>query len=179
MQEFRDYEINQKILYNKGILKDRGRAFVDASFKYNINEVYLISHALLETGNGSSQLANGILVSKVDGKDVTPRVVYNMYGIGAYDSCPEACGSETAYKNGWFTPEAAIIGGAEYISKSYVNNEQYAQNTLYKMRWNPELSGSHQYATDIGWATKQVNTIKNLYDLIDRYTLYFDVPQYH
>jgi mannosyl-glycoprotein endo-beta-N-acetylglucosaminidase len=175
----RDYEINEKILYDKGILKNQGQAFVDASFKYNINEVYLISHALLETGNGSSELANGILVSKVDGKEVEPRIVYNMYGIGAYDSCPKLCGSETAYKNGWFTPEAAIIGGAEYISNSYVNNEKYAQNTLYKMRWNPALPGTHQYATDIGWATKQVYNIKRLYDLVDRYTLYFDVPQYN
>jgi len=52
------------------------------------------------------------------------------------------------------------------------------QNTLYKMRWNPNNPGVHQYATDIGWAAKQVGRIRSLYDLIDTYTLSFDIPRY-
>lgn len=171
-------ELNEKVLINKGILSGKGQAFVEASLKHSINEMYLISHALLETGNGTSTLANGVLVTSVDGKPVEPKVVYNMYGIGAYDSCALKCGAETAYKNGWFTPEAAIIGGAEFIAKSYINNPNYQQNTLYKMRWNPANPGVHQYATDIGWAVKQVFNIKKLYDLIDHYILYFDIPVY-
>ncbi|WP_433744892.1 SH3 domain-containing protein [Falsibacillus pallidus] len=171
-------DINNRILFDKGILTGKGQAFVQASLQFNVNEIYLIAHSLLETGNGSSRLANGILVSSVDGQPVEPKMVYNMYGVGAFDSCPEACGAETAYKNGWFTPEAAIIGGAEYIANQYIHNTDYAQDTLYEMRWNPARAGSHQYATDIGWAVKQVATIKKLYDLIDRYTLYFDVPEY-
>ncbi|MDQ0215301.1 beta-N-acetylglucosaminidase [Oikeobacillus pervagus] len=171
-------DLNNKILVNKGILSGKGQAFIDASRKYKINEIYLISHSLLETGNGNSSLSKGMLVSSIDGKSVEPKIVYNMYGIGAYDRCPEQCGSETAYKNGWFTPEAAIIGGAQYIANSYINHDTYKQNTLYKMRWNPENPGTHQYATDIGWAVKQVNNIKKLYDLIDRYTQYYDVPSY-
>ncbi|MGD6875869.1 SH3 domain-containing protein [Bacillus infantis] len=172
-------DLNSRILENKGILKGTGQAFIQASMQYSINEIYLLSHALLETGNGSSKLANGILVSSVDGKPVAPKVVYNMFGIGAVDRCPESCGAETAYKNGWFTPEAAIIGGAQFISSKYVNNPLYKQDTLYKMRWNPGTAGTHQYATDIGWAGKQVGNIKKLYDSLDRYTLYFDVPVYH
>ncbi|MBU8881146.1 N-acetylglucosaminidase [Bacillus sp. FJAT-29790] len=171
-------ELNNRILTDKGILQGKGLAFIQASNNYNINEIYLISHAFLETGNGTSVLANGILVDSVDGKPVEPKIVYNMYGIGAVDRCPDTCGAETAYKNGWFTPEAAIIGGAEFISTRYINNPTYKQDTLYKMRWNPETPGSHQYATDIGWAFKQVTTIKKLYDLVENYTLYFDVPVY-
>lgn len=72
---------------------------------YHINEIYLISHALLETGNGSSILANGTMFN---GKKV-----YNMYGIGAYDSNPNYLGAKYAYEQQWFTPEAAIIGGAK------------------------------------------------------------------
>jgi mannosyl-glycoprotein endo-beta-N-acetylglucosaminidase len=172
-------DLNSRILENKGILKGTGQAFIQASMLYSINEIYLLSHALLETGNGSSKLANGILVSSVDGKPVAPKIVYNMFGIGAVDRCPESCGAETAYKNGWFTPEAAIIGGAQFISSKYVNNPLYKQDTLYKMRWNPGTAGTHQYATDIGWAGKQVVNIKKLYDSLDRYTLYFDVPVYY
>ncbi|MCL6615621.1 MAG: glucosaminidase domain-containing protein, partial [Anoxybacillus ayderensis] len=138
----------------------------------------LISHALLETGNGTSALATGVVVSQVDGQPVEPKTVYNMYGIAAYDSCPITCGAEYAYKQGWFTPEAAIIGGAQYIASKYINNPTYKQDTLYKMRWNPDNPGTHQYATDIGWAVKQVTNIKRLYDLLDRYTLIFDIPVY-
>jgi beta-N-acetylglucosaminidase len=141
----------------------------------NVNEIYLISHALLETGNGSSKLANGVLVSSVDGKLVPPRVVYNTYGIGAYDNCALQCGSEYAYKMNWFTSKAAIVGGAAFINKNYVSA---GQDTLYKMRWNPAAPGTHQYATDIGWAAKQTSRIYGLYSLLDTYTLTFDVPVY-
>ncbi|MCC9022412.1 N-acetylglucosaminidase [Bacillus nakamurai] len=161
-------EINQKVLANKGILTGKGQAFITAANKYSINEVYLISHALLETGNGSSELANGI---KYNGK-----TVYNMYGIGAYDSNPNYYGAQYAYNQGWFTPEAAIIGGAEFIGSSYIHNSAYEQDTLYKMRWS--AAAAHQYATDIGWAYKQVNRMYSLYALLDDYTLYYDVPVY-
>lgn len=161
-------EVNEKVLAGKGILDGKGQSFIDAASKYKVNEVYLISHALLETGNGTSDLANGVVYNGVK--------VYNMYGYGAYDSCPLTCGAQTAYEEGWFTPEQAIIGGAELISSGYIYRDGFQQDTLYKMRWNPE--GYHQYATDIGWAAKQVSSIFNLYSLLDNYTLYFDQPYY-
>lgn len=52
-------EINTKILNGKGILSGKAGAFITAGKKYNVNEVYLISHALLETGQGNSNLSNG------------------------------------------------------------------------------------------------------------------------
>lgn len=169
-------ELN-KLLVDKGILEGRGHAFGTAGAVHSINEVYLISHALLETGNGKgSSLAKGKLVTEVDGVTVEPKVVYNMYGIGALDKCPEKCGSEFAYKEGWFTPDAAIIGGAKFIAERYIYSEKYGfQNTLYKMRWNPANPGTHQYATDIGWTLKQVWK----YQQLERYTTqYFEVPVY-
>jgi mannosyl-glycoprotein endo-beta-N-acetylglucosaminidase len=172
-------EINANILVNKGILSNKGKAFLDAANKYHINELYLISHALLETSNGKSQLANGILVNSVNGVAVPPRVVYNMFGIGAVDSDPNRLGAEKAYQMGWFTPEDAIIGGAKFISDSYVNDPDHLQNTLYEMRWNPASPATHQYASDIGWAYKQVFNISRLYDLIDTYTLIFDIPTFN
>jgi beta-N-acetylglucosaminidase len=168
-------EVNQKILSDKGILQGKGSSFVNAGSTYGINEVYLISHALLETGNGTSKLATGVVVSSVDGKAVTPKTVYNMYGIGAKDSCPLQCGSEYAYKMGWTTPEKAIIGGAKFIAEGYISR---GQDTIYKMRWNPDAPGTHQYASDIGWASKQVTRINSLYGLLSEYTLVFDVPKY-
>ncbi len=87
-------------------------------------------------------------------------------------------GAERAYKLGWFTPEAAIIGGAKFISEDYVNDPNYNQNTLYKMRWNPDKPATHQYASNIGWAYKQVSNISKLYQMIDTYTLIYDRPKF-
>ncbi|WP_346207848.1 PA14 domain-containing protein [Caldifermentibacillus hisashii] len=165
-------EINSKILSGKGILNGKGQAFVEAGKKYGINEIYLISHALLETGNGTSTLAKGVVYNG--------QTVYNMYGINAVDSNSTEEGARYAYEHGWFTPETAIIEGAKFIAVSYINR---GQDTLYKMRWNPKAMddygyASHQYATDIRWAVKQVNSIRQIYNLLSHYTLVFDVPRY-
>lgn len=159
-------------LANKGILKGHGQTFIDAAKANGINDLYLVAHALLETGNGTSELANGVMYN---GKKV-----YNMFGIGAYDSNPTLGGAKFAYENGWFSVEAAIKGGAAFIGNSYI---KAGQNTLYKMRWNPDGMvkygyATHQYATDIGWASKQLTSIYNLYNEIGNVTLYLDVPVY-
>jgi len=157
-----------------------GPAFKKAAEKEKINELYLISHALLETGYGRSKLANGIRVSRVDGKYVTPRVVYNMFGIGALDRDPHRLGAERAYKEKWFTPEAAIVGGAKYVGRAYIHHPVHKQNTLYEMRWDPEERGDfpHQYATDMGWAVKQARRIGELYARLDVRTARFEVPKF-
>lgn len=51
------------------------------------------------------------------------------------------------------------------------------------MRWNPDVAAtygyaSNQYATDIGWAYKQVDEIYNLYNLLDNYNITLEVPSY-
>lgn len=162
-------------LKGKGVLEGMGQAFVDAARMHNINELYLVSHALLETGNGTSNLAKGIKVNN--------KVVYNMFGINAFDRCPDTCGSERAYEEGWDTPYKAIVGGAKFIGEDYIYND-YNQNTLYKMRWNPEgmqkdKRAIHQYATDIEWSSKQVTNLKKLHeDLLDNPLLNFNIVSY-
>jgi beta-N-acetylglucosaminidase len=166
------------VLKGKGILEGQGKTFLDACDLYDINPAYIIAHALLETGNGNSALANGIIVSNVNGSSVASKTTYNMFGIGAYDANANKFGSERAYTEEWFTPQAAIKGGVEFISTQYINNSSYKQNTLYKMRWNPEHPATHQYATDIAWSYKQSYRIK---DFMDQYTnakLQFEIPQY-
>ncbi|GGB32172.1 hypothetical protein GCM10011409_06950 [Lentibacillus populi] len=165
-------EVNEKILKGKGILEGKAQSFIDGGQKYNVNEIYLISHALLETGNGTSKLAKGV---KYNGK-----TVYNMYGINANDKCPVECGAKYAFDHKWFTPEAAIVGGATFVNENYV---QAGQDTLYKMRWNPLAAAkygyaTHQYATDIGWAYKQTSRMYELYNLLNGYNLILDIPKY-
>lgn len=164
-------------LINSGVLTDKGQAFLDGGSKYNVNPIYLVSHAMHETGRGTSTLAKGILVTTVDGKPVMPKVVYNMYGVGAVDSAPDKMGSEYAYKQGWFTVEDAIIGGAQFISKNYINNAVNNQNTLYKMKWDLDRIW-HAYATDIGWANKTAPNIKKIIDKMKNPPLQFEVPRF-
>ncbi|MDR7078846.1 beta-N-acetylglucosaminidase [Neobacillus niacini] len=170
-------ELLNKYLVGKGILEGQGQAFIDAGLKYGINEVYLMAHTLLETGQGQSTLAKGVTYNG--------KTVYNMYGIGAFDNCPVECGAKTAYEKGWFTPYHAIVGGATFIDNGYLggnNNFRVVQNTLYEMRWNPEVMATvgkagHQYATDIGWASKQVSTMYEVYK-IQPYTIFIEMPLY-
>ena len=204
-------------LKGKGTLEGQGQTFVDAGVLFGVNEVYLVAHALLETGHGKSLLASGkIKVGKISNtrhvvvipsgskkgtyivdyynnsnkrkitkndkynlNGITLKSIYNMFGIMAYDSNPEVLGAVRAFEGNWFSPEAAIRGGAKFIRDNYIN---VGQNTLYKMRWNPlamEQSGQaqHQYATDIGWAEKQTRRIYQFYiDFEADY--YFEIPVY-
>ncbi|WP_153461648.1 SH3 domain-containing protein, partial [Sediminibacillus terrae] len=180
-------------LSGKGILSGKGQYFIEASKTHGVNDVYLVSHASLETGNGGAPLATGVEVGKDKSGNLVLvnssnrsslrdiRTTYNMYGIGAVDGNAYEGGAFRAYKEGWFSPEEAIIGGAQFIGNSYI---KVGQNTLYKMRWNPDAMerygyATHQYASDIGWAYKQVGSMYNLYQEIGLTTLYLDIPVYN
>lgn len=151
-----------KILRGKGTLSGQGQAFADGCKKYNINEIYLIAHAFLESGYGTSNFASG------------RAGVYNYFGIGAYDWNPDNA-IPYARSRGWTTPAKAIIGGAKFVRRGYINN---GQQTLYRMRWNPQSPGNHQYATDINWCKHQANTIYNLYSQIGMKGEYFIRDRY-
>ena len=178
------------VLTNSGTLTGQGQAFINAANQYSVNEIYLLAHAVHETGHGTSLLAKGVPVDKdgnalinSSGVRIYPdrpvaATVYNMYGIQAVDSSPLTTGAKFAFEQKWFTPEAAIVGGAYWIGASYINHPTHKQNTLYKMRFNPAVPGNHQYATDIGWATKQTARIFQIYQNLDAYTLHFDVPKF-
>lgn len=68
-------KLNQ-ILKGKGTLHNQGQAFATACKRYNLNEIYLIAHAFLESGYGKSNFASGRYG------------IYNYFGIGAFDSNP-------------------------------------------------------------------------------------------
>lgn len=150
------------ILKGKGTLSGQGKAFADACKKYNLNEIYLISHAFLESGNGTSNFASGRYGA------------YNYFGIGAYDNNPNYA-MTFAKNNGWTTPAKAIIGGAKFVRGDYISK---GQNTLYRMRWNPKHPATHQYATDINWCKHQATNINYYYKKIGLKGLYYVRDKY-
>ena len=165
-----------KLLEGKGVLEGQGASFSQAAKKYGINEIYLISHALIETGYGTSDLAKGgdIVNGKFTNKSA--KKYHNVFGIGAYDDNPLIEGIKYAKEAGWDSVSKAIVGGAKFIGQSYV---KAGQNTLYKMRWNPAHPGTHQYATDINWANLNAQVIKGFYDKMGEVGKYFEIPQYN
>ncbi len=150
------------ILKGKGTLSGQGKAFADACKKYNLNEIYLISHAFLESGNGTSYFASG------------RAGIYNYFGIGAYDNNPNNA-IPFARNRGWTTPAKGIMGGAKFVRGDYISK---GQNTLYRMRWNPKHPATHQYATDINWCKHQATNINYYYKKIGLKGLYYVRDKY-
>ncbi|WP_020006173.1 GW dipeptide domain-containing protein [Salinicoccus albus] len=159
-QDISSAKINSRLLSGKGTLHNQGTAFRDAARTHGVNEVYLISHALHETGNGTSTLAQGVRLDSNGNYSSNGKLYYNMYGIGAYDNSAVLSGARYAQQMGWDTPAKAIVGGADFISSGYFNR---GQTTLYSMRWNPASPGSYQYATDVNWAYATAQNLRNYY----------------
>ena len=179
-----------------GMLAGTGEYFVEAAKTYGMNEVYLLSNAILESGWGTSALAKGYYYdgkTAINGKKYPAGTYYNFFGIGAYDGSPLAGGRSMAIKEGWNSPRKAILGAAKWISNNYHNPTVASgavsgqQNTLYRMKWDvkravAEGSVWHQYATSRTWATGISSVMYDCYGHsgipMDKAGLRFDVPRY-
>ena len=173
-----------------GMLANMGQAFIDAANTYGINEVYLMSHAILESGWGKSTLARGFYYdgsTPINGKTYPAGTYYNFYGIGAYDSSPLSGGRSLAVQEGWDSPYDAIMGAAKWISKQYIANAYGPQNSLYRMKWDiyhVQQGGTpwKQYATSTLWATSIASVMAGYYGYcgidMSQSNLIFEVPVY-
>ena len=140
----------------RSAMRGAGEYFVAAAKAYDINEVYLVAHAAIESAWGCSTLSQGV----VEGYSG----YYNFFGIGAYDLDPNNGGAALAKEEGWDSVEKAIMGAAKWISGNYIHPTvssaeiSGAQDTLYKMKWDIARIEQgedpwHQYATSVTWAT--------------------------
>ncbi|MGU8147048.1 SH3 domain-containing protein [Clostridium perfringens] len=188
-------------LSNKGVLTGQGQAFVNAAKAFNIDPIYLVSQCLHETGNGTSKLAKGVTITEIADESrpiyngtgqlvgyhmiklSKPVTVYNLFGIGAKDNSsvfPNRAlilGTTYAYNRGWTSIENAIKGAAEFVSLNYVHSSRYSQNTLYKMRYNQNVSNIwHQYATTPWYASSIADIMRSYQDLYLENNFTFDVP---
>ena len=197
-EELNSY-IDQAVVYqeaNYGVtsnLRGTGEYFIEAAKQYDVNEVYLLAHAAIESAWGCSALAQGYNYDgaiEINGQTYPAGVYYNFYGIGAYDDSPLSGGRSMSIQNGWDSAEDAIMGAASWISNGYINSTSSVsgqQNTLYKMRWDIERIESqgscwHQYATSLTWAWGISATMSSIYsnlgiDICDT-ELRFNVPSY-
>ena len=161
------------------VFYNQGKTFIDAAKKYDIDLIYLVSHAMWETGYGKSVLAQGqTITSYKDNTLPQPVTVYNFFGIGAIDKSANVSGAEASYSNGWTSIEKTIDGSAKWIRDNYIKSSKYNQNTIYKMKFNYEYS-FHQYATDVNWANGISGIMYKLVSMYDTASnLNFEVPNY-
>ena len=163
-----------KYCKSNSVFINKGQAFIDAAKKHNLDVSYLVAASMVETGYGSSTLAQGVEVPGENGEKVK---VYNFFGISAFDGTAVSSASQYAYKKGWTTVDKTIEGSAKWLSTNYIHSTKYKQNTLYKMRWS--YNTGHQYATDVSWAhiiAKVMNNIIPYYD--NSVSLEFLIPNY-
>lgn len=150
------------------------RWFVSAGAKYNMSPVALAARARQETGGGSIAISGYVY---------NGRTVYNPFNIGATSSSnPVMNGIVYAYNKGWYTKEASINGGAQFIASGYISK---GQNSLYYQRFNVANGvnnvGTHQYMTNLLAPYSESLTVKNTYTSygIVNEALTFVIPIYN
>lgn len=181
-----------KFLEGKGILEGNGQAFIDAGNEWGINELFLLSYALTETTEGFHSKSvdtpvneNGAVTYteiRTDGDKVevpgitseTHNIVYDIYGLNAtveYDYV------KSAFDKNWVTTEQAITGGAGQI----IGMHYSIDTNLYKMYSNPSGSkgdGEQESSADFDWIMGAMEKLYKIYQALDSYTLYLEIPVY-
>ncbi|MEH7010050.1 PA14 domain-containing protein [Neobacillus niacini] len=132
-------------------LKAHAQEFINAQEKYGVNAQYLVAHAIWETG-----WANPKLSSLMSYKN-------NLFGYGAYDSCPFTCG--------YYFPsgEESIFHEAYIVRKNYLEEDGMYYN-------GPTLPGMNvRYATDNNWANGISNLMQQMKPLDGSYYLHNNI----
>lgn len=110
-----------------------------------VSPIFLAVKARDEIGTGATKNATGYPLS--DGKKY-----YNFFNVGAYGGDdPDLNGILYAQSRGWDTSYKALLGGAWFIFRNYIED---GQDTTFLQRFNftPLYTYSYQYATDITYA---------------------------
>ncbi|MCL6548013.1 MAG: glucosaminidase domain-containing protein, partial [Alicyclobacillus sp.] len=132
--------IDQYLSAHNSPLTGLGRTFIEAQNTYGVNANYLVSHAILETGWGKSQIA----LAK-----------NNLFGYGAFDANP----GEDA---GMFpSVEYAILFQAWEVRQNYLTPGA-------RLYVSPTLDGMNvHYATDPHWADSIASLMGQLAAYVD------------
>ena len=141
----------KKMLRGNGILENQVDAFIEAQDKYQVNIIYLISHARVETANGNSKLASGIKEGNNRYYNFLVSVLsMKMLFIQVRVTLRRHHGLHHAKR---YLVELNLL---ERIILIMIK--------LRQMRWNPKSPGQHQYASDILWADKIAKYMQAYYD---------------
>ena len=165
--------------------------YMEAARNYNVSPIHLASRTRQEIGDSTAVISGGWF--EYNGRGYSG--LYNAYNIGAYSGYDNwkrgliyANGGEdggeksTYYGRPWNSLRKAIIGGAEFISDGYINNNQY---TEYLQKFNVNNGqgqvGVHQYMTNLraplGEASSTYSTYRGFGMLSNEFI--FTIPVYN
>lgn len=171
--------------FEKEVTMTYADIIIDAAEKSKMSPISIVTKIVQEVGGDGS--------ASVSGTNETYPSCYNFFNIGAYDTGDAILNAlKYADNAGWHCPYSAIVEGAEYNSKNYI---QAGQNTLYFYKFDcvgnkilevdeeVTISSSnlyHQYMTNISdpysQTAKYFSTYTN-YNLLDK-PLNFIIPVY-
>ena len=132
-------------------------AIIEAANEQDISPFHIVSRILQEQGTDGS--------GEMNGYEYLGTTVYNLYNIRVSGDVSTGllAGARYAYERGWFTPEASIKGGAEFLKTDYISQ---GQTTLYFQKYNVINQGNlftHQYMQNIRAANDEGNLMYNAY----------------
>ena len=173
--DYQTEEVVNKVLQGTALASNGFQAswFCEAGAKYGISPVSVAARARQETGGGSIAITGYVMNGKT---------VYNPFNIGAYSSSnPVLLGLQYAYDKGWYTKQASVEGGSQFLASGYINA---GQNSVYYQRFNTSNGlnsvGTHQYMTNVRAAYDESLTTKSTYSAygITNEALTFVIPVY-
>lgn len=154
-------------------------AFIQAAKTSNASPYHLASRVKQEVVTSATTTS-----SAVSGTVSGYKGIYNFYNIGATSSSNPVlnglkwASNKTAgtYMRPWTDPYRSIVGGAQYISSSYISK---GQNTGYLEKFNVTTYKryEHQYMTNVEAAYSEAIKTKNAYaGIMDQSPLVFSIP---
>ncbi|MCR5608880.1 MAG: cadherin-like beta sandwich domain-containing protein [Lachnospiraceae bacterium] len=163
-----------------------------AAAKYSgVSPYHLASRVKQEVVTSKTTLSNSVS-GTVEGFEG----YYNYYNIGAYNSTvslgaiknglnyakngTSSASTNASYLIPWTDPYRAIVGGAKFISASYIGR---GQNTIYLEKFNVtnRSTYNHQYMSNVQAAWSESVKVAEAYRQIDNYDelpIVFSIPVY-
>ena len=165
--------------------------YMEAASKFNVSPIHLASRTRQEIGDSTAVISGQYF--EYNGRGYSG--LYNAYNIGAYSGYDNwkkgliyANGGEdggeksTYYGRPWNSLKKAIIGGAEFISDGYINNNQY---TEYLQKFNVNNGqgqvGVHQYMTNLRAPLSEASSTYSTYSSFNMLNneFVFTIPVYN
>ncbi len=158
------------------------KAFIKAAALSKVSPYHLASRVKQEVVVGPN-----LMSSSVSGNVSGYKGIFNFYNIGAYNSTKAGgavanalkwASTGSTYKRPWNNRYKAIVGGAQYIGKNYIN---VGQNTLYLEKFNvtSKKRYEHQYMANIEAPNSEATKTVSAYGDIDEdMPMTFSIPVY-
>lgn len=148
--------------------KTYAAAFMEAAANSGVSPYHLASRVIQEVGaNGNSGSISGYYAPSTGN---VYRNLYNFYNIGAYAASGRgavengliyASKTDSATGRPWNTKMKALLGGAVYIGKGYIN---VGQDTIYYEKFDfAGMPYTHQYMTNVQAPKSEASKMANAY----------------